>query len=134
MGETKASATVVERSSTDIRRDIAARRENLSRTVGQLGDRFEEKLDWRGYVKRSPFWALSAAVGLGYLAVRLLRPATRATPSSGTSAHVQAGPANPGLLQATLMGIAAQTAANWLRHATSPAAAPAAPADKHKQG
>jgi hypothetical protein len=66
------------RSSEDIRRDIATKEGTISRTVEQIGERIQEKLDWRGYVKDSPYWALGAAAGLGYLASRMFR--TRATP------------------------------------------------------
>ena len=68
----------VERSTEDIRQDIAKKEENISRTVEQIGERITEKLDWRGYVKDSPYWALGAAAGLGYLASGMFR--TRTTP------------------------------------------------------
>ena len=61
----------IERSTEDIRQDIAKEKENISQTVEQIGERINEKLDWRGYVKDSPYWALGAAAGLGYLASRM---------------------------------------------------------------
>ena len=57
----------VERSTEDIRQDIAKEKENISQTIEQIGERINEKLAWRGYVKESPYWALGAAAGLGYL-------------------------------------------------------------------
>jgi hypothetical protein len=66
----------VERSTEDIRQDIAKKEETISRTVEQIRDRITEKLDWRGYVKGSPYWALGAAIGLGYLASGMLRTRT----------------------------------------------------------
>ena len=58
----------VERSSDDIRQDIVKGEENISQTVEQIGERIKEKLDWREYVKDSPYVALGAAAGIGYLA------------------------------------------------------------------
>lgn len=62
--------TDVERSAEDIRSDISKKEENIHQTVEQIGERIKEKLDWREYVKASPYWALGAAVGLGCLASR----------------------------------------------------------------
>ena len=56
----------VERSSDDIRRDVAKGEENISQTAEKIDERIQEKLEWRGYVKDSPYWALGAASGLGY--------------------------------------------------------------------
>ena len=47
-------AAGAERSTEDIRRDIAKAEESISRTVDQIGERIKENLDWREYVKRSP--------------------------------------------------------------------------------
>ena len=122
----------VERSTEDIRRDIAKKEENISRTVEQIGERIQEKLDWRGYVKDSPYWALGAAAGIGFLASGMFR--TRATPMERIMDSV-AGEvrdsldslrdlaAGPGLIKVTLLGIAAKAAAGWLKNATSPAVA-----------
>ena len=62
----------VARTTREIRQDVAIRAENISRTVEKIGERFTEKLDWRAYVKDSPYWALGTAVGLGYLASGML--------------------------------------------------------------
>ena len=56
----------VERSTEEIRQDIAKGEENISQTVEQIGERIKEKLDWRGYVRDSPYWALGVAAGLGW--------------------------------------------------------------------
>ena len=118
----------VERSSEEIRQDIAKGKEDISHKVDQIGERIKESLDWREYVKDSPYWAMGAAAGLGYLASRVL--ITRTTPMErimGTIAgEVQnslggqvAGAAGPGLIMVTLLGIATKAAAGWIKNATS---------------
>jgi len=122
----------VERSTEDIRRDIAKKEENISRTVEQIGERIQEKLDWRGYVKDSPYWALGAAAGLGFLASGMFQ--TRATPVERIMDSIagevrdsldslRAVATGPGLIKVTLLGIATKAAAGWLKNATSTAAA-----------
>jgi ElaB/YqjD/DUF883 family membrane-anchored ribosome-binding protein len=122
----------VERSAEDIRQDIAKEKENISQTVEQIGERINEKLDWRGYVKGSPYWALGAAAGLGYLASRMFL--TRTTPMERIMRPIAeevrdslggllAGAAGSGLIKMTLMGIATKAAASWIKSATSTAVA-----------
>jgi hypothetical protein len=122
----------VERSSEDIRRDIATGGENISQTVEKIDERIQEKLDWRGYVKDSPYWALGAAAGLGYLASRMF--ITRTTPmerimdSIGEEVRDSLGgllarAAGPGLVKVTLIGFATRAAACWIKNATSTAVA-----------
>jgi len=122
----------VERSTENIRRDIAKKEENISRTVEQIGERIQEKLDWRGYVKDSPYWALGAAAGLGFLASGMFR--TRATPMErimnslagevrDSLDSLRAGAAGPGLIKLTLLSIAAKAAASWIKNANSTAMA-----------
>ena len=122
----------VERSTEDIRQDIAKEEENISQTVEQIGERIKEKLDWRGYVKDSPYWALGAAAGLGYLASRMF--ITRTTPVERIMGSIAeevrdslggllAGAAGSGLIKVTLLGIATKVAAGWIKNATSTAAA-----------
>ena len=105
----------IERSTEEIRHDIAKEKENISQTVEQIGERLKEKLDWRGYVKDSPYWALGAAVGLGYLASGMFK--TRTTPlerimdsiaeKAGDSlGGMFARAAGPGLIKVTLLGVA----------------------------
>lgn len=116
-----------ERSSEDIRRDIAREEENLSQTVEQIGERIKEKLDWRTQVKDSPYWALGAAVGLGYFASKVF--ARRATPMErildslaeevrGSHGGPPSAAAGTGLIRMTLLGIATRAAAYWIQNAT----------------
>jgi len=118
----------VERSTEDIRQDIAEEKENISQTVEQIGGRIKEKMDWRGYVKESPYWALAAAAGFGYLASRMFR--TRTTPMErimrpiaeevrGSVGGLLARAAGSSLIKVTLMAIATKAAANWIKKATS---------------
>jgi len=118
----------VERSTEDIRQDIAKGEENISQTVEQIGEHIKEKLDWRGYVKDAPYWALGAAAGLGYLASGMFRK--RTTPMErimGSIAEevrdslggLRTGAAGPGLIKVTLLGIATKAAASWIKNATS---------------
>jgi ElaB/YqjD/DUF883 family membrane-anchored ribosome-binding protein len=122
----------VERSTEDIRQDIAKGEENISQTVEQIGERIKEKLDWRGYVKDSPYWALGAAAGLGYLASGMFRkrptPMERIMDSIAEKVRdslggVLAGAAGPGLIKVTLLGIATKAAVSWLKQTTSTAVA-----------
>jgi ElaB/YqjD/DUF883 family membrane-anchored ribosome-binding protein len=122
----------VERSTEEIRRDIAKKEENLSRTVEQIGERIQEKLDWRGYVKDSPYWTLGAAAGLGILASGMFRTRTTgmerimnsvAGEVRGSLDGLRAITAGPGLIKVTLLGLATKAAAGWLKHATSKAVA-----------
>jgi hypothetical protein len=121
-----------ERSSEDIRQDIAKGEENISQTVAQIGELIEDKLDWREYVKDSPYWAIGAAAGLGYLASRIF--IARATPMErimgpiarevrGSLGGVIAGAAGPGLIRVTLQSIATKAAAGWIKKAISADAA-----------
>ena len=122
----------VERSTEDIRQDIAKKEEHISRTVEQIRERITEKVDWRGYVKGSPYWALGAAAGLGYLASGMFRtrtsPVERITGPLAEAGRdsiddVRAGAAGPSLIKATLLGIAAKAFSDWIKNATSTAAA-----------
>lgn len=116
-----------ERSTEDIRQDIAKEEENLSQTVEQIGERIKEKLDWRAYVKDSPYWALGAAAGLGYVASmlfprttpleRVMRSIAREVRGSLGGTHV--GTAGPGLIEVTLLGLATKAAAGWVKNAIS---------------
>ncbi|MDZ4184902.1 MAG: DUF883 C-terminal domain-containing protein [Desulfuromonadales bacterium] len=116
-----------ERSTEDIRQDLAREEENLSRTAQKIGDRIKEKLDWGEYVKDSPYLALGIAAGVGFFAARALQP--RRTPMQriiGTLAEevrgsldgFHVGAARPSLAQMTLLGIGTKLAADWIRKAT----------------
>ena len=124
----------VERSTEDIRQDIAKKEEHISRTVEQIRERITEKVDWRGYVKSSPYWALGAAAGLGYLVSGMFRTRTSTTPTDpimGSIAEagrdsiddVRAEAAGPRLIKMILLGIAANTFSGWMKNATSTAVA-----------
>jgi hypothetical protein len=118
----------VERSTEDILQDIAKEKAKISRTVEQIGERIEEKLDWREYVKDSPYWTIGAAVGLGYLASRMLM--TRTTPMErimgaiaeevrGSLGGLLGKAAGPGLIKVTLQVVATKAAANLIKKAIS---------------
>jgi ElaB/YqjD/DUF883 family membrane-anchored ribosome-binding protein len=116
----------VERSSDDIREDIVKGEERISQTVEQIGERINEKLDWREYVKDSPYVALGAAAGLGYLASVIFRKRTTPMERFMGSLDKQvrhslggllAGAAGPGLIKVTLIGIATKAAMGWIKSA-----------------
>lgn len=56
-----------DRSASEIREDIAAKRETISETVDKLGERIHQTLDWREYVAEYPAVALGLAAGVGFL-------------------------------------------------------------------
>jgi hypothetical protein len=131
-GETREAE--VERSTEDIRRDIAKGEESISQTVDKIDERIQEKLEWRGYVKDSPYLALGAAAGLGYLASGMFM--TRTTPLERIMGSIAeevrdslggllAGASGPGLIKVALLGIATKAAAGWIKDATSAAVASA---------
>lgn len=118
----------VVRNTQEIREDIAHEKENISKTVDQIGARIREKLDWREYVQDSPYLALGAAVGLGYVASkmfkarptpleRVMRPIAREV--RNTLGGLVVGAAGPSLITVTLMGIATKAAASWVKNAVS---------------
>jgi len=118
----------VERSTEEIRQDIAKKEENISQAVEQISELIKEKLDWRGYVKDSPYWALGAAAGLGYLASEMF--ITRTTPMErimgsiaeegrDTLGGLRARAAGPGLIKVALLSIATKAAVSWMKNATS---------------
>ena len=113
----------VERSSEDIRRNIAKEKENISQKADEIGDRIKEKLDWREYVKDSPYLAVGVAAGLGYIGSRVLTKRTTAMERimdsiagevRGSLGGLNAG---PGLIKLTLLGIATKAAVRWIKHA-----------------
>lgn len=121
----------VERSTADIRQDIAKVEENISQTVEQIGERIKEKLDWRGYARDSPYWSIGVAVGLGYLAAgRLIKRPTPMERIMCTFAEevrdslhgLQVGAARPSLVKVALLGIGTKLAAEWIRNAISTSA------------
>jgi hypothetical protein len=101
------------RSTEEIRRDMANEVDNISRTIEQISERINEKLDWREQVKKSPYLALGGAAGIGYLAARTFRKSH--TPvnlrDSGDSFLV-------GSIKSALLGIATKAAVSWMMKAT----------------
>jgi hypothetical protein len=117
-----------ERSTKDIRRDIAKEIGNITQTIEQIGGRINKKLDWREYLNDYPYWALGAAAGLGYLASGLFLSDTcprRRTLASDTDedhnllGSLFAGTAGSGLIKATLLGVATKAAVSWMTKASS---------------
>ena len=79
-------------------------------------------------MKDSPYWALGAAAGLGYLGSRLF--VRRTTPMErilrpiakefrGSVHGLLAGAAGPGLIKETLVGVATMAAVRWIKKAIS---------------
>lgn len=133
----------VERSTEDIRQDIGKAKENISQTVEQIGDRIKEKMDWRGYVNDSPYWALGAAAGLGYLASRMFKKRTTrlerimdsiAEEVRDSLGGLLVGAAGSGLIKVTLIGIVTKAAASWIKNATSMAVADGGAAPRPQRG
>lgn len=121
---TKIDGLNVQRSADEIRQDITAGRESISVTVDEINERIQEKLEWRGYVKRYPFVALGTAVGLGYLSAgfikrrrspmeQIMGAVTETIRDSLSGAISRAG--GQGLVKLTLYGIATKVAVNFLR-------------------
>lgn len=117
-----------ERSTEEIRQDIAREEENLTRTAQKIGDRIKEKLDWGEYVKDSPYLALGIAAGVGFFAARALQP--RKTPMEriigslaeevrGSLGNLHAGESKTGLARLALLGIGTKLAADWIKKANS---------------
>lgn len=120
------------RSSADIRNDIAARRDSISQTVGRLGERIHETLDWKGYVGRYPYAAIGVALGAGLIVGSLLK--RRATPTErimnalvdkagelgddlrGSAQKLIMRTAAPGLFRGAIYGIAGRALMQYLEH------------------
>ena len=118
-----------ERSSEDIRRNIAREEENLSQTVEQIGERIKEKLDWRAQLKDSPYWMMGAAADVGYVAsklfVRRTPPMERILDSfadelRGSLDGQPAAAAGTGLLRMALLGVTTKVAADWIKQEDHP--------------
>lgn len=114
----------VQRSADEIRQDINAGRESISETVDEISERIQEKLDWRGYVRRYPYVVLGTAVGLGYLSAgffkrrrspmeQIMGAVTETIRDSLSGAISRAG--GQGLIKLTLYGIATKVAVNFLK-------------------
>jgi len=124
--------TGVERSTKDIRQDIAKEIENITQTIEQIGGRINKKLDWREYLNDYPYWALGAAAGLGYISSGMILSGTPpgkfsigscANEDHNSLGSLSAGTAGTGLIKATLLGIATKAAVSWITNASSTVAA-----------
>jgi ElaB/YqjD/DUF883 family membrane-anchored ribosome-binding protein len=107
----------VGRSSAEIKADIATDLDNISAKAGDLSERIEEKLDWREHVKESPFWALGAAAGLGFLVSGMVarRPGLLETAVGSLS-----GGGGRSLIQMALFGIATKAVVGLIKKAALP--------------
>jgi ElaB/YqjD/DUF883 family membrane-anchored ribosome-binding protein len=111
----------VERSSAEIKADIATDIDNISAKAGDLSERIEEKLDWREHVKESPFWALGAAAGLGFLASGMV--VGRRGPLEQilkTAVGSLSGGGGRSLIQMALFDIAARVGVGLIKKAALP--------------
>jgi len=108
------------RSAEEIRQEIIAEREVLSETVDQIGDLIQEKLEWRGYIRRSPYLALGAAAGAGFLVSKMYK---QRTPPLQRLLDAVAGSVaktgNQGIVKMTLYAVASKLAMRWIQNAVS---------------
>jgi hypothetical protein len=125
------------RSAEQIRRDIAAKRETITSTVDTLGERIQEKLDWRGYIARYPYASMGAAAGIGFMAGYMMRrkrspfervvdAITDSIEDAGDQVRSAIGSAltragGRGLVKGTVYGVAGRLAMNWLKRSASQA-------------
>jgi hypothetical protein len=112
----------VGRNSAEIKADIANDLNNISAKAGDLSERIEEKLDWREHVKASPFWALGAAAGLGFLASGMV--VRRPGPLEHifeTAVGSLTGGGGQSLIQMALFGIATKAVVGLIKKAALPA-------------
>ena len=111
----------VERTSAEIKADIATDLDNISAKAGDIRERIEEKLDWREHVKESPFWALAAAAGVGFLASGMV--VRRPGPLEHifeTAVGSFSGGGGRSLIQMALLGIATKAVAGLIKKAAVP--------------
>jgi ElaB/YqjD/DUF883 family membrane-anchored ribosome-binding protein len=69
---TRVDAAEIQRIEADaervmLQRKIDASQQQIRSSVEQLGDRFKDGLDWRGWVRRHPLEAVGIAFGVGVL-------------------------------------------------------------------
>lgn len=116
-----------ERSTEDLRQEIAREQEEISQTVGEIGERIEEKLNWRRYVEKSPYAAIGAAAAAGFVAMGMMtkrrKPVDQIVDAvsrslRGSKAGKYAKRTAPkGLINMTLLGFATKAASGWLKNA-----------------
>jgi ElaB/YqjD/DUF883 family membrane-anchored ribosome-binding protein len=114
------------RNTDAIRQDIAQAEQEMSQTVERIGNRINKKLDWQEYVRETPYLALGVAASVGYLASKMFvkkrSPMDRVLDAVADELRDAAGgivakTAGPGLVKATLLGIASKAAVGWLQNA-----------------
>ena len=122
----------LDRSSTEIRNDIAARRESITHAVDQLGEKIHEAFDWRGYVRRYPYASVGVAFGTGLLVSRIFKkkasPIDRLVDAISDRAErlgedlrksatrLVMKTAAPGLFRGTIYGIAGKALMQYLQN------------------
>lgn len=108
------------RSAEEIRQDIIAEREVLADTVDQIGDLIHQKLEWRGYISRSPYLALGAAAGAGFLVSGMYK---QRTPPLQRLLNAAAGSVaktgNQGVVKMAMLAVASKMATRWLQNAVT---------------
>jgi hypothetical protein len=107
------------RSAEEIRQDINAEKEVIAETVDRLGERIQEKLDWREYLRRYPFWGLGATAGLGFLISGIFF--NRVTPAEriiDELRDIRTRDQGQSLLKMTLFGLLTNVASHWMKNAT----------------
>ncbi len=111
------------RSADVIRREIAAKKDDLADTVDQLGEAIKEKTDWRNYVRDYPLAALGVAAGVGLVASAIFKrredPIERFV--DAVSERLGGQPQQKSAIKLTLMGFAGKAAMNWLQSQSSSA-------------
>lgn len=95
----------------------------LAETVDQLGTRLQEKLEWRSYIRRSPYMALGAAAGIGLLASALFRKSTPVERLVKSARKPLRKAQEQSLIKTILFGATARVATAWLENAVSEAVA-----------
>ena len=69
-----ASRHTQERSSDEIRQQIAATRDSITETVDELSSRVQRTFDWKTYIAEYPLAVTGAAAGLGLLLGYMAKP------------------------------------------------------------
>jgi ElaB/YqjD/DUF883 family membrane-anchored ribosome-binding protein len=113
--------TQTQRSAEEIRKDIDEKKETISDAVNRLGERIQEKVDWRGHVRRHPLLTLGAAAGVGFLVSGIFT--RRANPLEQVADALQElSSKNSGqsLIRMTLFGIATKAATDWMNTRLQP--------------
>jgi ElaB/YqjD/DUF883 family membrane-anchored ribosome-binding protein len=107
------------RSAEEIREDIDAGKDAIAETVDRLGERIQETLDWREYLRRYPFWGLGASAGLGFLISGIF--VKRVTPMEQIIEElrdIRTREQSQTVLKRTLFGLLAGLATNWIKNKT----------------